>query len=184
GGWSPFRSHSSGPTGAAERVARDRDHITVRRVEGPPPVRHPVADRPAARTDLVTGMVANRLTLLVVVAVVLWLTACSHAPSPSPPPRPSLSGDLTPRRLPEPLPPPAEPAPARPLVAVAAGRLVMVGSAPEGIVADAVTRTVVVGVRDPDQLTLLNADTGVVSGHVALPGVLRHLQLAAPGGPV
>ncbi len=60
----------------------------------------------------------------------------------------------------------------------------MVGSAPEGIVADAVTRTVVVGVRDPDQLTLLNADTGVVSGHVALPGVLRHLQLAAPGGPV
>jgi DNA-binding beta-propeller fold protein YncE len=70
------------------------------------------------------------------------------------------------------------------VVATPAGRLVAVGSAPEGIVADPLTRTVVVGVRDPDQLTLLNADTGAVSGHVPLPGVLRHLQLVGPGGPV
>jgi len=70
------------------------------------------------------------------------------------------------------------------VVVSAAGRLVAVGSAPEGIVADPVTRTVVVGVRNPDQLTVLNADTGAVSGHAPLPGVLRHLQLAKPGGPV
>jgi DNA-binding beta-propeller fold protein YncE len=62
--------------------------------------------------------------------------------------------------------------------------VVAVGSAPEGIVADPTTRTVVVGVRDPDQLVLFNADTGQVTARVPMPGVLRHLQLAAPGGPV
>jgi DNA-binding beta-propeller fold protein YncE len=62
--------------------------------------------------------------------------------------------------------------------------VVAVGSAPEGIVADPVTRTVAVGVRQPDQLILLSADTGQISGKVPLPGVLRHLQLAGPGGPV
>lgn len=58
------------------------------------------------------------------------------------------------------------------------------GRAPEGIVVDARTRTVVVAVRDPDELVLLNADSGAVTGRVPLPGSVRHLQLAAPGGPV
>lgn len=58
------------------------------------------------------------------------------------------------------------------------------GRAPEGIVVDARTRTVVVAVRDPDELVLLNADSGDVTGRVPLPGSVRHLQLAAPGGPV
>jgi DNA-binding beta-propeller fold protein YncE len=99
------------------------------------------------------------------------------------PPTPNPAGSV-PRRLPEPLPPPAEPS-VSPVPAVPpAGRVVAVGAAPEGIVADPVSRTVAVGVRNPNQLTLLNADTGQVSGHVALPGVLRHLQLAGPGGPV
>jgi DNA-binding beta-propeller fold protein YncE len=66
----------------------------------------------------------------------------------------------------------------------ASGRVIAVGSAPEGIVADPVTRTVAVGVRQPDELILINADTERVSATVPLPGVLRHLQLAAPGGPV
>lgn len=59
-----------------------------------------------------------------------------------------------------------------------------VGSAPEGIVVDAVTRTVAVATRNPDELVLLNADTGEITGRAALPGFVRHLQLAAPGGPV
>lgn len=58
------------------------------------------------------------------------------------------------------------------------------GRAPEGIVVDARTRTVAVAVRDPDEFVLLNADSGAVTGRVPLPGSVRHLQLAAPGGPV
>src|SRR5438309_1863837 len=102
----------------------------------------------------IIGVVANRLIVFVAAASIVLPTACSHASSPSPPLQPPLSGEFTPRRLSEPLPPPAEPAPARPVVVSPAGRLVAVGSAPEGIVADPVTRTVVVGVRNPDQLTV------------------------------
>lgn len=84
----------------------------------------------------------------------------------------------------DPLPPPAEPAGAPPAAETPAGRVIEVGSAPEGIVADATTRTVAVAVRDPDGLVLLDADTGAVTGRAELPGELRHLQLAGPGGPV
>ncbi|MGH3773281.1 MAG: YncE family protein, partial [Pseudonocardiaceae bacterium] len=38
--------------------------------------------------------------------------------------------------------------------------------------------------RDPFALVLLDSTTGTVLRKVALPGALRHLQLAAPGGPV
>lgn len=82
------------------------------------------------------------------------------------------------------LPQAAEPREAPPPVAAPAGRTVAVGRAPEGIVVDARTRTVAVAVRDPDELVLLNADSGAVTGRVPLPGSVRHLQLAAPGGPV
>ncbi|MHA7651430.1 YncE family protein [Mycobacterium sp. ML4] len=82
------------------------------------------------------------------------------------------------------LPPAAEPRqgppPADPLV----GRTVAVGRSPEGVVVDAQTRTLAVAVRDPDELVLLNADSGAVTGRVPLPGSVRHLQLEAPGGPV
>jgi DNA-binding beta-propeller fold protein YncE len=61
---------------------------------------------------------------------------------------------------------------------------VPVGAAPEGVVADPQTHIVAVGVRDPFALTLLDATTGAVLRKVALPGALRHLQLAGPGGPV
>ncbi|MDQ3765653.1 MAG: YncE family protein, partial [Actinomycetota bacterium] len=61
---------------------------------------------------------------------------------------------------------------------------VPVGAAPEGIVVDAQTRIVAVAVREPFALTLLDATTGAVLRKVALPGGVRHLQLAAPGGPV
>jgi DNA-binding beta-propeller fold protein YncE len=65
-----------------------------------------------------------------------------------------------------------------------AGRTVPVGAAPEGVVVDPQTHIVAVGVRDPFVLTLLDATRGAVLRTVPLPGGLRHLQLAAPGGPV
>jgi DNA-binding beta-propeller fold protein YncE len=81
-------------------------------------------------------------------------------------------------------PPAAEPAVSPAVTATPVGRIVAVGAAPEGIVADPLTRTVAVGVRRPDQLVVLDAATGAVRARVGLPGVLRHLQLAGPGGPV
>ena len=82
------------------------------------------------------------------------------------------------------LPPPAEPQSAPPQTATVPGRIVAVGKAPEGVVVDASTRTVAVAKRDPNELVLLNADTGQVVQRVPLPGFVRHLQLADPGGPV
>jgi len=82
------------------------------------------------------------------------------------------------------LPPPAEPQQAPPQNGQVPGRIVPVGAAPEGVVVDAVTRTVAVATRDPGELVLLNADTGEITGRTTLPGFVRHLQLAAPGGPV
>ena len=84
----------------------------------------------------------------------------------------------------ETLPPPAEPQQAPRPDGPVPGRTVPVGAAPEGVVVDAVTRTVAVAKRDPNELVLLNADTGEVTGRTPLPGFVRHLQLAAPGGPV
>jgi len=78
----------------------------------------------------------------------------------------------------------AEPADAPSVVVMPAGRVVAVGDQAEGVVADPVTHVVAVGVRNPDGLALVDAATGVVRRRVALPGHLRHLQLAAPGGPV
>lgn len=82
------------------------------------------------------------------------------------------------------LPQAAEPRQAPPPTGPVLGRTVAVGRSPEGIVVDARTRIVAVAVRDPDELVLLNADTGAITGRVPLPGSVRHLQLAAAGGPV
>jgi DNA-binding beta-propeller fold protein YncE len=78
----------------------------------------------------------------------------------------------------------AEPRSAPVPTATPPGRQVQVGSAPEGVVVDPVTRTVAVAKRQPNELVLLDADTGAVRGRTPLPGFVRHLQLAAPGGPV
>lgn len=78
----------------------------------------------------------------------------------------------------------AEPAAAPSLAEAPVGRVVAVGDQAEGVVADSVTHLVVVGVRNPDGLALVDGRTGIVRRRVALPGHLRHLQLAAPGGPV
>jgi len=82
------------------------------------------------------------------------------------------------------LPPAAEPASSPPLAARPAGRVVPVGNRPEGIAVDPVTGIAAVALRDPAQVALADVRTGKVSRRVAVPGAARHLQLAAPGGPV
>ena len=82
------------------------------------------------------------------------------------------------------LPPPAEPQQAPLPTLPIQGREVAVGASPEGVVVDAVSRRVAVAVRDPNELVLLDADTGAVTARTPLPGFARHLQIAAPGGPV
>ena len=77
----------------------------------------------------------------------------------------------------------AEPAEAPP-AASPAGQVIAIGEHPEGTVADPVTHLVAVGVRNPTALVLVDGRSGTVSGRVPLPSRLRHLQLAAPGGPV
>jgi DNA-binding beta-propeller fold protein YncE len=137
--------------------------------------------------------------LLVALAVAgLALTACSNEPPPAPAPSPTSAGPVTPttgllppgvptqgtrpdtQGLPLAAEPQSAPAPATP----PPGRQIPVGSAPEGVVVDPVTRTVAVATRNPNSLVLLDADTGAMRTRTPLPGFVRHLQLAAPGGPV
>jgi DNA-binding beta-propeller fold protein YncE len=82
------------------------------------------------------------------------------------------------------LPPAAEPASSGPLTERPAGRVVPVGFKPEGVVADPVTGLVAVGLREPDELALVDGRSGEVARRVRLPGAPRHLQLAGDGGPV
>ncbi len=78
----------------------------------------------------------------------------------------------------------AEPAVAPTATAAAAGQQVKVGDAPEGIVYDPVSKLVAVAVRSPDRLVLLDGATLRIVKQIPLAGHARHLQLAAPGGPV
>jgi DNA-binding beta-propeller fold protein YncE len=130
------------------------------------------------------------LTVLATVAVV---GACAAPPTAPPPPAPTptTTGILPPgvptegsRPPADALPPPAEPRTAPPQTGQIPGRMVPVGAAPEGVAVDAVTRTVAIAKRDPNELVLLDADTGEIVGRTGIPGFARHLQLAAPGGPV
>lgn len=108
----------------------------------------------------------------VLIAVFVAVLGCGQQSPPGPAPTTTE------------LPPPAEPHVAPEQTEPVPGRSVPVGDAPEGLVVDAVTRTVAVVKRNPNELVLLNADTGDVTGRTPLPGFARHLQLAAPGGPV
>ena len=84
----------------------------------------------------------------------------------------------------EELPPPAEPAESPPLAEEPLGRVIAVGNQPEGLAADPETGLVAVGLREPDLLALVDGSTGKVEREVELEESPRHLQLAAPGGPV
>jgi DNA-binding beta-propeller fold protein YncE len=82
-------------------------------------------------------------------------------------------------------PPPApEPAEAPPLDKEPAGRVVEVGNAPEGIAADPETGLVAVGLRNPDELALVDGESGKVVRRTELPESPRHLAIAGAGGPV
>ncbi|CAN5904860.1 lipoprotein [soil metagenome] len=82
------------------------------------------------------------------------------------------------------LPRPPEPAEAPPLEEDPAGKVIKLNRGPEGLVTDPDTGLVAVGLRNPDQLALINSDSGTVTRRVNLPESPRHLGLAAPGGPV
>ena len=84
----------------------------------------------------------------------------------------------------ETLAPAAEPEAGPALTVPPIGRVIAVGSTPEGIVVDAQTRMVAVATHDPNEIVLLNADDAAITKRVPVPGTVRHLQLAAPGGPV
>ncbi len=136
-------------------------------------------------------MVTRRFATVIIVAI--FLAGCaSPQPVAGQSPTPPTTTGLLPSGVPtegsrppaDNLPPPAEPQNAPAPTGPIPGRLVPVGQAPEGVVVDAVTRTVAVATRNPNELVLLDADTGAVRGRTPLPGVVRHLQLAAPGGPV
>jgi DNA-binding beta-propeller fold protein YncE len=64
------------------------------------------------------------------------------------------------------------------------GEIVSVAAHLEGVAVDAATRTVAVATSDPNQLVLLGADSLTVTRRIDLPGSVRHLELAGPGGPV
>lgn len=135
------------------------------------------------------------LRTAVAAVLVVSLSACASdqsAPQISPPRATPTTTGLLPPGVPtegsrppdDRLPPPAEPQRAPAPTSPVPGRIVAVGAQPEGIVADARTRTVAVLKRDPAELVLLDADTGEITGRTPLPGSGRHLQLARPGGPV
>jgi len=83
------------------------------------------------------------------------------------------------------LPGAAEPSKAPALSRHPAGRVIQLpaGSQPEGVAEDPVTRTVVVALRNPPRLALIDTRTLRVRIRPA-PGEARHLILVKPGGPV
>jgi len=81
------------------------------------------------------------------------------------------------------LAPAAEPAVSPPAKSPT-GRVTDLGHKPEGMVADARTGLLAVGLTNPDRLALVEMDSGRVVRRVRLPEAPRHLALAAGGGAV
>jgi len=82
-------------------------------------------------------------------------------------------------------PPPAEPATSPPLSQDPAGTLVPGGSAEaEGVAVDPRSGLAAVSYRDPDRVKLIDIARAQVVTTVPTPDAARHLELAAPGGPV
>ncbi len=78
----------------------------------------------------------------------------------------------------------AEPADSPELSVEPAGQVTDLAANPEGMVFDSVTGLLAVAVREPNRLLLVDGASGAVQTEVPLAGHARHLQLAAPGGPV
>lgn len=78
----------------------------------------------------------------------------------------------------------AEPADSPDLSVRPAGLVTDLADNPEGMVFDPITGLLAVAAREPNRLLLVDGASGQVQTEVPLPGHARHLQLAAPGGPV
>jgi hypothetical protein len=110
----------------------------------------------------------------VLLPLTLTLAGCSSAPAPVADPRPATA---------------AEPADSPALTTDPAGTVVPLDpdadadANAEGMVFDPVTGLLAVAVRNPNRLLLVDRNGGGAR-QVPLPGHARHLQLAAPGGPV
>jgi DNA-binding beta-propeller fold protein YncE len=122
----------------------------------------------------VTHLSFRRVFTLLTLATILFVPVGCGAEQGAP------KQDAAPKK-----PPPApEPAEAPPLERKPAGRVVEVGSAPEGIAADPETGLVAVALRNPNELALVDSESGDTVRRVELPEAARHLDLAGPGGPV
>lgn len=77
-----------------------------------------------------------------------------------------------------------EPAAAPPAPTDLPGMVVPLAGEPEGLAWDARTGTIAVAVRSPDGVALVDGATGRERVRIPLAGAARHLELAAPGGPV
>ena len=120
-------------------------------------------------------MVIHLLRLSFLAAVLVSLAGCGGRGGE--PPEQGAAGE-------ESSAPAAEPAEAQPLEEEPVGKVVDVGGGPEGIVADAETGLVAVGLREPNELVLIDGESGEVVRTVGLPASPRHLGLAGPAGPV
>lgn len=121
------------------------------------------------------------LTLMVLATAVLISTGCGSEDET----RDQEPSKQTAEKRDSDKPPPApEPAKAPSSEEKPAGRVISLGNAPEGLAADPETGLVAVALRKPAELALVDGESGKVSRRVDLPGSARHLDLAAPGGPV
>lgn len=124
-------------------------------------------------------MVSRRGWAALAVGAVLLLPSCSGADTAT----------TVASQTPAPGNPPVADGPAEPGVAPAlrvdpVGRTIRVGNNPEAVVVGT-NGTAAVGLKDPDGIALVDVAAGVVRQVVPTDGgAPRHLDLAAPGGPV
>lgn len=124
----------------------------------------------------------RKLALIALAATLLVLAGCASGQSDQDTAKQSTAEKKdTPPKKPPPAPEPAE---ASPLEKEPAGKVIDLGDSPEGIAADPETGLVAVGLRNPDELALVDGESGEVLRRVELPDSARHLQIAGPGGPV
>jgi len=124
------------------------------------------------------GLFRRKFVLVVFAAVLLSSVGCG--PKEAAPDRDAEGQGAAQKET----PPAPEPAESPTLAKEPAGKVVEVGPAPEGIAADPETGLVAVALRNPDELALVNGESGETVRKVGLPESARHLDLAGPGGPV
>jgi DNA-binding beta-propeller fold protein YncE len=122
-------------------------------------------DKPAERQFMMTYLLRPSLITIVLIMILFMLAGCGSEQGTSDQEQ-GVSEEST-----SPTPEPA-------------GEVVEVGNEPEGVVVDPETGLVAVGLRDPNQLALVDGSSGEVVRNIELPASPRHLNIAGPGGPV